>query len=60
MIKIIYVIFAIPIKDLKVRLDNLNLLLRKNGIWFEPLTQKGETDKQMADTLYYLYKKFVL
>lgn len=32
--------FAIGIKDLKVRLSNLNLPIRKNAICFEFLTQK--------------------
>ena len=29
---------AIAIKDLEVRLSDSNLFLRKNAIWFEPLT----------------------
>ena len=43
--RIVYAIFAIAIKDLEVRLDNLNLPLGKNAIWFEPSTQKGEIGK---------------
>lgn len=34
--------FIIVIKDLKMHLDNLNLLLRKSAIWFELLTQKKD------------------
>ena len=36
---------AITIKHLEVRLGNLNLLLRKSVIWFEPSAQKRETYK---------------
>ncbi len=38
-------ILAIAIKDLEVRLDNLNLPLGKSAIRFEPSAQKGETGK---------------
>lgn len=31
---------AVVIKDPKVGLSNLNLLLGKSAIWFEPLAQK--------------------
>lgn len=34
-------IATVAIKNLKMHLDNLNLLLRKNTIWFKPLAQKG-------------------
>ena len=46
---------AIIIKDLEVRLGNLNLLLGKNAIWFELLAQKKETSKQIAGILNYQY-----
>lgn len=36
---------AITIKDLEIRLSNLNLLLEKNVIWFELSAQKRETSK---------------
>lgn len=39
-IKIIYAIFAITIKDLKIYLNNSNLLKRKNIICFKFLAQK--------------------
>ena len=35
MIKVVCAIFAVAIKDLRVRLSNLNLLLGKSAIWFE-------------------------
>lgn len=47
--------FAIAIKNLEVRLNNSNLPTRKKVIYFEPLTQKRETDKQTAGALYYKY-----
>lgn len=37
--------FALAIKDLKVRLANSNLELGKRAIWFEPLAQKRKTSK---------------
>ena len=46
---------AIAIEDLEIRLNNLNLPVEKSTIWFEPLAQKGETDKQTASALYYQY-----
>ncbi len=46
---------TIAIKDLKVRLSNLNLPMGKNVIRFEPLVQKGETGKQMAGAIYFFY-----
>ena len=36
---------AIAIKDLEIRLGNLNLPLGKSAIWFEPSAQKGEIGK---------------
>ena len=53
MIKVVYAMLAIAIKDLKVCLDNSNLLLRKNVIWFEPLAYKRETGKQTGSILSY-------
>ncbi len=55
MIRVVCAILAVAIKDLEVRLCNLNLLLRKKAIWFKLLAQKGETSKQTAGTLYYQY-----
>ena len=48
MIKVIYAMLAVAIKDLEVHLGNLNLLLGKNAICFEPSAQKRETGKQTA------------
>lgn len=45
MIKVVYAIIAITIKDLKMCFSNANLLLKKKVIYFEPLAQKEETDK---------------
>lgn len=53
MIKIIYAIIAIIIKDLKVCLNNSNLLITKNAICFQYLAQKRKIDKQIASILYY-------
>lgn len=50
---------VITIKDLKMYLNNSNLLTGKNAICFELLAQKEETDKQIASTLYYKYYKSV-
>ncbi len=55
MIRVIYAMFVIAIKDLKVYIGNLNLPLGENAIWFELLGQKNETGKQMAGALYYQY-----
>lgn len=52
MIRVIYIILSILIKDLEVHLDNLNLLLRKNIIRFESLVQKEDIGKQTIDILY--------
>ena len=41
MIRIIYVIIAIALKDLKLPYRNLNLLVEKSAIRFEPYTQKN-------------------
>ena len=46
---------AVIIEDLKVHLSNSNLATGKGAICFEPLAQKGETDKQTVSTLYYKY-----
>lgn len=56
-IRVVYAIFAIAIKDLEIHVDNLNLLLRKSIIWFESLAQKRETSKQIADTQCYKYQE---
>lgn len=45
MIRIIYAILIIAIKDLKIYWDNSILLLEKNVILFKPLPQKRKTDK---------------
>ena len=42
---------AIAIEDLELHLSNSNLPIGKNAIYFEPLAQKGENGKQMADIL---------
>lgn len=52
MIRVIYAIFTIVIKDLEIYLINSNLLLRKNIIWFKLLIQKRKTDKQIASILF--------
>lgn len=52
-ITVIYAIFAIAIKNLKVHFGNLNFLLEKSAIWFELLAQKKETGKQITNVLYY-------
>lgn len=52
MIKVICTIFTIVIKDMKMRLGNLYLLLGKSAMWFEPLAQTVETDKKKASALY--------
>lgn len=46
---------AVVIKNLKVHFGNLNLLLRKNAIWFEPLAQKEEMSKQIVGAPYDKY-----
>lgn len=46
---------TIAIEDLEMRQHNTNLFLEKNIIWFKPLTQKKEINKQIANTLYYKY-----
>lgn len=45
MIRFIYVILVITIKDLELQLDNSNLLTRKSAIWFESSAQKEESNK---------------
>lgn len=44
-IGVIYTMLAIAIKVLEIQTDNLNLLLRNNVIWFEPLTKNREIGK---------------
>ena len=46
---------AVTIEDLELHLSNSNLPMEKSAICFEPLAQKEETGKQMADVLYYKY-----
>lgn len=53
MIRIVYPIFAIAIKDLEEYLGNLNQPLKKSAIWFELLAQKKEIGKQTTGTQYY-------
>ncbi len=55
MIRVICAILAVAMKDLNMRLGNLNLPLGKSAIQFEPSAQKGETGKQTASALYYQY-----
>ena len=55
MIRVVYAMLAVAIKDLKVRLGNSNLPLGESAIRFESLAQKGETGKQTACALYYKY-----
>lgn len=45
-IRIVFTIFVVAMKDLELQSDNSNLLLEKSAIWFELLAQKGETSKQ--------------
>ena len=55
MIRIVYTILTIAIKDLEMRYGNANLLLGKSIFQFELLAQKRKTSKQTADALYYKY-----
>ncbi len=55
MIKVVCARLAIAIKDLDVRLNNLNRPLGKSAIWFESLAQKRDTGKQIVGVLYYQY-----
>lgn len=55
MIRVVCTMLTIAIKNLEVRVGNLNLSLGKNAIWFKPLAQKGDTGKQTTGTLYYKY-----
>ena len=52
MIRVIYVILAIVIKDFKLRMNNKNLLLRKNAIQFKTYAQKT---KMISSLYYFLY-----
>ena len=45
MIRVVYAMLIIAIKDLEVCLSNLNLPLDKSAIWFESLAQKMENGK---------------
>lgn len=55
MIKVVCAMLIIVIKDLKVRLSNLNLPTGKSIICFKLLAEIKETDKQISDALYYKY-----
>ena len=56
MIRVVYAMLTVIIKDLELCLGNSNLPLSKSAIWFEPSAQKGETDKQTNSALlYYQY-----
>lgn len=55
MIKVVYIIFTIIIKDLKVHLDNSNQVFGRNVIWFKCLAQKKKIYKQITSILYYKY-----
>lgn len=55
MMKVICAMLAIVIKDLKLRINNLNLLLGKSVIRFDSSVQMRETSKQIAHRLYYKY-----
>lgn len=59
MIKVICALLAIAIKDLEIYWGNANLFLGKSTIWFELLSQKRETYKQMANALDYKFLKSV-
>lgn len=45
MIKLVYAMLDIAIKDLKIYLNNSNLLIRKSAIYYEFLVQKKKTGK---------------
>ncbi len=53
--RVVCALLVVAIKGPEVHLGNSNLPLEKSAIWFEPSTQKGKTDKQTADALYYQY-----
>lgn len=53
MIRVVCTILVVLIKDLEMRLGNLNLPLRKSVIWFELLVQKEEIGKQTTYPSYY-------
>ena len=55
MITVICAILIVAIKVLKMHLSNLNLLLGKSAIWFEPSAQKRVTGKQTTSALYSQY-----
>ena len=48
MIVVVYAMFTITIKDLKMRFSNSNLSLRKCAILFLLLVQKEGINKQIA------------
>ena len=45
MIRVVYAIFVVVIKDLEMDLGNSNLPLGKSAIQFKLSAQKGETDQ---------------
>ena len=55
MIRIVYVMLIVAIKDLKIYLRNLNLPREKSTICFELLAQKKKTGKQTISVLNYKY-----
>lgn len=55
MLKIVYAVLVVAIKDLKVCLSNLNQPTGKSAIHFEPLAHKREAEKQTAGALYFKY-----
>lgn len=42
MVVVIYVIFAIAIKNLSLKQNNKKLIAKKNIIWFKPTSQKNQ------------------
>ena len=55
MIRVLYAMFVLAMKDLEAYLDNSNLFLRQSAIWFELSTPKKKNSKQSASILYYQY-----
>lgn len=55
MIKVVYAILPIVIKDLEICLRNSNPPMRKSVICFELSVYKKETNKQTAGALFYKY-----
>lgn len=55
MIKVICAMLIIVINNLKVQINNSNLLLRKSAIRFKLLVKKRKISKQTTGILYYKY-----